>query len=354
MHSRSHPCRRGLTLAEALVALVVAALGLAMLVPVAADLGGTNGTLVSMQNLRVLGGAHDCYAADWNGRQVTFVRDELGAYGSIPSWQGAFGAEHPPVLLGWAGGGLWGFWMDAPGNHALAAPMPFEGVLSRVGGFRLGNGRAMHQYVNGRFYDPAFYAPRDPAHAAASEFFEVVDAEFVPSSGVVPTSYVMSPAAMYHPDVLRPLGAGGFQAPGTFADGFRSPGVDQVLYPDLKSRLIEHYWLQFAPGACNDGYSEPFATPFGGCPPFLFNGGAESTPATLFFDGSVRLLRTGDVERDDLLVLSLTRQREGLWSRDTPLGEDGYFGETSFDGTNVHHHILTTAGILGRDTLGGR
>ena len=41
----------------------------------------------------------------------------------------------------------------------------------------------------------------------------------------------------------------------------------------------------------------------------------------------------------------------GLWSRDTPFGETGYFGNLSFDGTLVSHHVFTTDGILGRDTL---
>jgi hypothetical protein len=41
----------------------------------------------------------------------------------------------------------------------------------------------------------------------------------------------------------------------------------------------------------------------------------------------------------------------GLWSRDTPFGEDGYFIDLGYDGTLLSHHVLTTDGILGRDTL---
>jgi hypothetical protein len=52
-------------------------------------------------------------------------------------------------------------------------------------------------------------------------------------------------------------------------------------------------------------------------------------------------------------MLKMTGGVDGLWSRDTPFGESGYFGELSFDGTTVSHHILTTGGIRGRDTLRG-
>ena len=43
---------------------------------------------------------------------------------------------------------------------------------------------------------------------------------------------------------------------------------------------------------------------------------------------------------------------DGLWSRDTPFGANGYFIDLGFDGVPLSHHILTTDGILGRDTLG--
>ena len=42
----------------------------------------------------------------------------------------------------------------------------------------------------------------------------------------------------------------------------------------------------------------------------------------------------------------------GLWSRDTPWGEDGYLVGDSWDFlANTSFHILTTDGILGRDTM---
>ena len=69
-------------------------------------------------------------------------------------------------------------------------------------------------------------------------------------------------------------------------------------------------------------------------------------------DGHVRLLPNIEVVDADAQVLRQTAGVDGLWHRGTPLGTNGYFGEFSFDGTIVSHHILTTDGILGRDTLG--
>ena len=51
--------------------------------------------------------------------------------------------------------------------------------------------------------------------------------------------------------------------------------------------------------------------------------------------------------------LASTGGIDALWSRDTPLGPDGYFLQSAFDGVvDVSHHVLTTDGIFGRDTLG--
>lgn len=41
----------------------------------------------------------------------------------------------------------------------------------------------------------------------------------------------------------------------------------------------------------------------------------------------------------------------GLWSRDTPLGESGYFSDVAYDLTQTSFHVLTTEGIHGRDTV---
>jgi hypothetical protein len=42
----------------------------------------------------------------------------------------------------------------------------------------------------------------------------------------------------------------------------------------------------------------------------------------------------------------------GLWTRQTTAGEDGYLIPDGYDFAATAFHILTTDGILGRDTLG--
>ncbi len=44
----------------------------------------------------------------------------------------------------------------------------------------------------------------------------------------------------------------------------------------------------------------------------------------------------------------------GLWSRDTPFQEDGYFIADGYDFAETSFHILTTEGIRGRDILGAQ
>ena len=67
--------RAGLSLTELLV--VIAALGflLAVVLPVIAGARGNSGVQQSMSNLMAMSAAHLLYAADWNGRQVTWVKD---------------------------------------------------------------------------------------------------------------------------------------------------------------------------------------------------------------------------------------------------------------------------------------
>ncbi len=55
----------------------------------------------------------------------------------------------------------------------------------------------------------------------------------------------------------------------------------------------------------------------------------------------------------DFQVLAQTNQVDGLWHRGTPFGIGGYFIAEGFDGAPLSHHVLTTDGILGRDTFGG-
>ena len=56
-------------------------------------------------------------------------------------------------------------------------------------------------------------------------------------------------------------------------------------------------------------------------------------------------------------ALSSDRRNErqsghGLWSRDTPFAQDGYFIDDGYDFAETSYHILTVNGARGRDTVG--
>ncbi|MHC4211359.1 MAG: hypothetical protein ACYSWT_16785, partial [Planctomycetota bacterium] len=81
-----------------------------------------------------------------------------------------------------------------------------------------------------------------------------------------------------------------------------------------------------------------------------FNHSFQSMPATLFYDGSVRIMSV-------LEAMSSDRRHEqqaghGLWTRDTSFGDDGYLIAEGYDFAATSFHILTTEGVRGRDTLG--
>jgi hypothetical protein len=94
------------------------------------------------------------------------------------------------------------------------------------------------------------------------------------------------------------------------------------------------------------------ATSFGTTASYRYNSSAASTPATLFYDGHVWLLPNSQAIADDSSLLA--RGLGGLWSRDTPMGSNGYFGNLSADGSRTSHSVLTTKGILGRDLLSAK
>jgi hypothetical protein len=220
--------------------------------------------------------------------------------------------------------------------------------LSSVDGFghwRMPNSKPLHDYVHVRYHDPAFYAPDDTV--IGELVAECLDepCEFDRDCNPGWSSYAFSAAAMFHPDVWRTNADGGWQAPWSLDHGYESPGFFQATYPNLKTHMLEHSWVQDPPADCNPTFL--------GCEPYWFNHGIESTPVTLFYDGSVRLLPNTEVFASDQLVLNQTNGVDGLWHRGTPFGEDGYFIPEGFDGTPLSHHVLTTEGILGRDTLGG-
>jgi hypothetical protein len=166
------------------------------------------------------------------------------------------------------------------------------------------------------------------------------------------SSYCFSPAAMFNPQVLENLGEdqqGGYKSPGSLPAGFRAPGVSQARYPDLKTRMIEHSWLQNRRGPeCNPNFQPG---DWDGCEPYYFVHSVDSSPVTLFFDGHIGTIGVNQALRADERMRVQTGSPDwGLWSKDTPMGANGYFHDASFDtGQRASFHILTTDGILGRD-----
>ena len=349
-----HPT--GASLTEVLAVLVCCLAASAVMVPVLAQVSHDAPVSGSMHNLRVLHEALVCYAADWNDRQFTAVPDDLGVVGgSCSIYAGKFGC-HPTLFAGrGCNNVLWAFWGKGCPLGNCTNPISMRPLLfdpdRPLGVFRLPNVKPVHDYIDGKYYSPIFYAPLDhKAFVHVRPAFSV-DCEFDESVGTVPSSYMFSPAAMYHPDVMRAASAGGFQDPNTIDHGYESPAVAQARHPSLKTWMMEHNWLRNPPGQCNPAYEDIYGGFSDQCDPYLFNHGADAEPLAMFFDGSVRPLRTGDVEADDMKLLDQTGGVDGLWSRDTPFGENGYYADRSFDGTHVSHHVFTTDGILGRDTL---
>ena len=73
-------------------------------------------------------------------------------------------------------------------------------------------------------------------------------------------------------------------------------------------------------------------------------------PDTLFYDGSVRMMSVLEAMSSDRRNMNQTGH--GLWSRDTPFGDDGYLIDIGYDFAATSYHILTIDGVRGRDTIG--
>jgi hypothetical protein len=161
-------------------------------------------------------------------------------------------------------------------------------------------------------------------------------------------TYTWSPASMWGAGVMRNEGEGGFQSPWDLPGGFRVPSMGQIRYPTLKTHMLEHQWLQNPEVECNPAFDQ-FASVLD-CEPYYFNHGLTSSPVTLFYDAHVQLVGVHEAmladRRVDLQV------GYGLWSRDTPFGENGYLIDVGYDFADSSFHILTTDGAWGRDILG--
>ena len=359
--------KTGFTIIELLVVVSIIALLIGILLPAIGKARDQAKLTQSQANLRNMAAAHANYSTEWNDRQITFCDDNLSRYGAneqaaYPNYLAQNGIDHPPMILGWgtvpdgyvSEGNFWAYHMSWSGNWGLCQPIGFPGGPSHLvgfGSFRMANCRQFRQYVTARFYDAVFYAPKDKAAWAAIEGCLDDPGEFCPAGGSSDcywTSYCLSPAAMFSPDVMANPEQGGWTSPWELPGGFRSPAMSQALFPDLKTHMLEHHWLQNARLDCNPGFA---GGAYDGCTPFFFNNGWESVPVTLFYDGHIEGLGVREAEMAS--SRNLAQAGYNLWHDQIPgWMNDGYFSDMSYDWSNTSYHVLTTDGIRGRDKLG--
>ncbi|MFO0893554.1 MAG: hypothetical protein U0574_01195 [Phycisphaerales bacterium] len=357
---------RGVTRLETLACAVAALLLLAAVLPLLAAGRSRGLETVSLNNLRTLLGAHTAYAGDYSGAQFTSVPDVWGQYPEGYQGYALYVQQHgcpPSVELGYGcaesgtGCGDWGYWLPCvngvPGNIITILPFAFHASVDAdwgFGGWRLHNAKAFNSYVSGRFYDPAFYAPADgqamryagPGLSSPHPFTLLSS-----STGLEPSSYCRSAAALFSPTVFGGGAGGEFVLPAGLADSYVTPSLAQVATPELKTWFMEYRWLQSPPARLGSlGTFDPF-----------FNGGADSVPMTLFYDGRVGALPIRKVLADNETAMAGGGAAASLWLSTVQKGAsgalttNGYYEDLSVDGAKTSVHVFTRNGVLGRDVL---
>ena len=150
------------------------------------------------------------------------------------------------------------------GNNALLQPIGLFNYISYLGSANLPNVRGLREYVGDKFFSRSFYSPLDTFGQGAIErpintprALPDCDFEFVSvpnwNSNPVFSSFALSPAAMYNPEVMP---QSGIRDPWSFDEGFQSPNLSQCRYPSQKTE-----WLQIHPSYpdrfCSDSGKYP-------------------------------------------------------------------------------------------------
>ena len=381
MQSRSRT--KGFTIVEILVVVSIIGILMGILLPAMGRARDTALQSVSLSNLRQISAGLAAYAGDWNDRQPTLIPDDFcKADGSSPEERciNYINNFHcmPQPILGWANDGgnrdLWGYYIDS-GNTCstpgivqnVRVAMPYS-PAGKAGYFRIINHKLFSQYMNDRYYDEVFFAPKDRRKIEkVEEFFDLPD-EFNSEQNIIEwPSYCLAASAMIAPDAASGKRCDGSTGgsdypdqmcnPCDFPGGFRSPSLAAAAYPDLKMRVWEHEWLQNCPADLNPAFNTET--------PYFFNHSPQSAPCTLMYDGSVRVFSANEalmsnerlarqLERRGINVpLGPERSAPGvLWMNDWS-GED-YFEAASHGFPNewTSFGVLTRGGIKGRDTIG--
>jgi prepilin-type N-terminal cleavage/methylation domain-containing protein len=388
----------GFTIIELLVVVSIIGLLLSLLIPAVGKARDSALTTQSLSNLRNMAAACGSYGADWSDRQPTWTYDDTAQYltnispAAEKTYMAATGSCPPSMILGYggyigkcsSGYGIWAWWTccEAPNSceaasFAYSLPMIMADAWTSKTGtggdgtWRTPNARSYSQYINSKFYDKVFYAPKDkysmervqPALEKGDDFSSICE----DPDGWVQSTYCFSPAAMMGPDAFSSKkGCATFSGAGLPPAVFRSPSVGQAAFPDLKTRMLEHQWLQNKEGP-------DFNPKFGGNIPYFFNQCINSAPATLFFDGHVSQSGCNDSMSANAQAIdanngaSSSLKEKGLFASETLNNLPGnwgsyggyYTGANGKEGANFNYdtqvntsfHVFTVDGILGRDFL---
>ena len=388
MKSENDFSRRAFTLIELLVVISIISLLIAILLPAIGKAKDAALITQSSANIANLAKAGYTYASDWGDRHFTACPDDLGLTGGNgPVYANTIACPSQQLLGFDTSGNLWGYWVNGglcsaaiggAGNWPVLIPFAFaapgcsgagnEGnpYSLSFGSYEMPNTKAYNAYLNGRFYDKVFFAPKDRVGLLAADYGLINEGEFTPNGqGVIFPTYCWSPANMFSPHVLRSTwskdpGDCDFvgNLPGSGIAAYRSPRVGSARFPELKTLFCEKLWLQNREGGeynFNCGQKRLW----------LFNEGYNSSPMCAFIDGHTAQAGINTAINDHARVKAGSTatcvKGKGLWHEGTPAGAKGWFtinganGGAGYDplvdSAPTSFHMLTTDGILGRDTL---